>query len=127
MEERPALAVELLFSKIPSTMFYLEHGYEKEVEKKIPRAAAELEMKPGMELEQQLGVVVSILINQGKSDALAWAKDVLSSTAQERKAWEEVNTSMRSNVESDLGPRASQTEDPIDHDDSEQTGTFSGA
>lgn len=94
MEERPALAVELLFSKIPSTMFYLEHGYEKELPKKVSSAAAELEVKPGLEREEQLGVAVSILINQSKSDALAWAKDLLSFAASERKSWEEANTAL---------------------------------
>lgn len=89
MEERPALGVELLFSKIPSTLFYLEHGYEREVPKKSLRLPAELEVKPGMDTEQQIGVAVSVLINQSKSDALAWVKGVLKSAANERQAWEE--------------------------------------
>lgn len=87
MEERPALAVELLFSKIPSTMYYLEHGHDREVPIRAKRTPAELEIKPGMELEQQIGVVVSILVNQSKFDVLAWIKGVLSTAADERQSW----------------------------------------
>lgn len=89
LQERPELAVELLFSKIPATMFYLQWGYEKETPKKVYRPPAELEVKPGMDVDQQIGVVVSVLINQTKSDALAWVKEALSSASAERKAWED--------------------------------------
>ncbi|QDS75731.1 hypothetical protein FKW77_008264 [Venturia effusa] len=89
LEDRPGLLVELLFSKIPSTVFYLEHGYDNKVEK-IPRPPAELEVKPGMEWHQEIGVVVSILINQNKSDALAWLKKVMTDAKDERQAWQDL-------------------------------------
>lgn len=89
MEERPALGVELLFSKIPSTLFYLEHGFEKKVHKSSPKLPAELEVKPGMDKDQQLGVAVSLLINQSKSDHLEWVRGVLTSASAERKNWED--------------------------------------
>jgi len=95
MQERPALAVELLFSKINSTMYYLEHGYDRELPKKTYRAPAELEIKPGMDLEQQIGVAVSVLINQSKSDLLTWIKGVLSSASDERKSWEDMDAARR--------------------------------
>lgn len=98
MQDRPALAVELLFSKINSTMFYLEHGYEREIAKKAPRAPAEVEVKPGMDKAQQIGVAVSVLINQSKSDLLAWLKEVLSSASSERKAWQD-ESSARNSIE----------------------------
>ncbi|KAJ9649768.1 Topoisomerase 1-associated factor 1 [Coniosporium tulheliwenetii] len=59
VQERPELMVEMLFSKIPNTIFYLEHGYEREVPTRAPRAPAELEVKPGMEKKDQIGVAVS--------------------------------------------------------------------
>jgi replication fork protection complex subunit Tof1/Swi1 len=46
VQERPELVVEMLFSKIPATMFFLEHGYDREVQTRAPRAPAELEVKP---------------------------------------------------------------------------------
>ncbi|EMD89355.1 hypothetical protein COCC4DRAFT_72069 [Bipolaris maydis ATCC 48331] len=89
VQERPELVVEMLFSKIPATLFFLEHGYEREVPTKAPRAPAELEVKPGLEPPEQIGVAVGVLVNQSKSDALRWVRDVLTSAAEERKAWEE--------------------------------------
>jgi replication fork protection complex subunit Tof1/Swi1 len=88
VQTRPELIVEMLFSKIPATIFYLEHGYEREVPTRTPRAPAELEVKPGMEKPEQIGVAVGVLVDQNKSDALRWLREVLSSAAEERKAWE---------------------------------------
>jgi replication fork protection complex subunit Tof1/Swi1 len=89
VQERPELVVEMLFSKIPATMFFLEHGYEREVQTRAPRAPAELEVKPGMDASEQIGVAVGVLVNQQKSDALRWVRDVLTSAVEERKAWED--------------------------------------
>jgi replication fork protection complex subunit Tof1/Swi1 len=89
VQERPELVVEMLFSKIPATMFFLEHGYDREIITRAPRAPAELEVKPGMEVPEQIGVAVGVLINQQKSDALHWVRDVLISAVEERKAWED--------------------------------------
>jgi replication fork protection complex subunit Tof1/Swi1 len=91
VQERPELVVEMLFSKIPATIFFLEHGFDREVHTRAPRAPAELEVKPGMELPEQIGVAVGVLINQSKSDAIGWVRDVLMSAAEERKAWEDAD------------------------------------
>jgi replication fork protection complex subunit Tof1/Swi1 len=42
-----------------------------------------------MEKPEQIGVAVGILVNQQKSDALRWVRDVLTSAAEERKSWED--------------------------------------
>lgn len=96
VERTPELIVEMLFSKIPATIFYLEHGYEREVPTWIPRAPGELEVKPGMEKPDQIGVAVGVLVNQNKSDALRWLREVLSSASEERKLWEEMDEQRRS-------------------------------
>ena len=96
VQERPELVVEMLFSKIPATLFFLEHGYEREIVTRAPRAPAELEVKPGMELPEQIGVAVAVLVNQSKSDALRWVRDVLTSAAEERKAWEDADEARKS-------------------------------
>jgi len=88
MQERPALGIELLFSKIPSTMYYLEHGYDRELPAKKLRHVADVEVKPGMERADQIGIAVSVLINQSKSFFLNGVKELLLSAANERKAWE---------------------------------------
>ncbi|KAH7380191.1 timeless protein-domain-containing protein [Pyrenochaeta sp. MPI-SDFR-AT-0127] len=91
VQERPELVVEMLFSKIPATLFFLEYGYDRELPTRAPRAPAELEVKPGMELPDQIGVAVGVLVNQQKSDALRWVRDVLTLAAEERKAWEDAD------------------------------------
>lgn len=88
-QDRPELVVEILFSKIPATTFYLENGYEREISVKTPRAPAELEMKPGLTKNEEIGIVVAILLNQGKSDDVKWITDVMQSAATDRKAWED--------------------------------------
>jgi len=103
MEERPALTVELLFSKIPSTTYYLEHGHDREIPIRAKRAPAELEIKPGIELEEQIGVVVSIMVNQGKFDMVSWIKSVLSKAAEERQSWLDLHVAQTS-TESALTP-----------------------
>jgi replication fork protection complex subunit Tof1/Swi1 len=90
VQSTPELIVEMLFSKIPATIFYLEHGYELELPTRMPRAPAELEVKPGMEKPEQIGVAVGVLVNQSKSDSLRWLREVLSSASEERKLWEEM-------------------------------------
>ncbi|GAB7350564.1 hypothetical protein MBLNU459_g1142t1 [Dothideomycetes sp. NU459] len=89
LDDRRELMVEMLFTKMPATVFYLENGYDMEVKKGKPRPPAELVVKPGMSKDEEIGVAVSVLVNQGKLDALAWVKTVLSSSAEERKAWED--------------------------------------
>jgi len=91
VEERPEMIVEMLFTKIPNTLFYLEYGYDKEIVKALPRAAAELEIKPGMDHEQKIGVAVGLLVDKGKLDVLTWVKNVLSKGIEERKSWEDLN------------------------------------
>lgn len=107
IDERPELVVEMLFTKISSTMFYLEHGYDRELPTSRPRAPAELEVKPGMDKKGEFGVAVSILLNQSKMDALAWLKNVLQDAADERKAWEDVEGQRKQAT-------APQGDDPLD-------------
>jgi replication fork protection complex subunit Tof1/Swi1 len=117
VQDRPGLLVEMLFSKIPATLFYLEHGYDREIPTRVPRAPAELEVKPGMEKPEQIGVAVGVLVNQNKSDSLRWLRDVLSSAAEERKAWEDMEEARKqvaaSNLDGDAAVEASvETESP---------------
>jgi replication fork protection complex subunit Tof1/Swi1 len=95
IQERPELVVEMLFSKMPQTIFFLEHGYDRELPTRTPRAPAELEVKPGMEMPEQIGVAVGVLVNQQKSDALHWVRDILSSAVEERKAWEDMHEAQK--------------------------------
>lgn len=91
MEERPELIVEMLFSKINSTAHFLEYGYEKQTVSSKPRAAAELEVKGGKEWEDQIGIVVSALLDRNEGQHIQWIKGQLSPAEIERRSWEVVN------------------------------------
>lgn len=110
LEERPEMMIEMLFTKLPNTLFYLENGYDKQIVKSAPRPPAELEIKPGMELVDQIGVAVGALLNQGKLDALTWVKSVLESGAQERRSWEDQNAALTSLATTEQQAPASETE-----------------
>lgn len=110
MRERPELAVEMLFSKIPSTVFYLENGYEKQTMSSKPRAPAALEVRGAMTRDEQVGVAVAVLHEQ-KLDAVDWVTKVLVDAASERQSWEAESAARRaekfsSTGSSELDPRA---------------------
>jgi replication fork protection complex subunit Tof1/Swi1 len=48
-----------------------------------------------MEKPEQIGVAVGVLVNQQKSDALHWVRDVLNSAVEERKAWEDADAARK--------------------------------
>ncbi|EHL03552.1 putative Topoisomerase 1-associated factor 1 [Glarea lozoyensis 74030] len=96
MQERPELVVEMLFSKINSTAHYLEYGYEKQTVTTTPRAAAALEVKPGMEWEEQVGIVVGALLDKSDGEHLQWIKSKLKSGEDERRSWEGLNAALPS-------------------------------
>lgn len=87
LQQRPELAVEMLFSKINSSVFYLEYGYEKQTTSSKPRSPAVLEVRGNMTRDEQIGVAVGVLSDQ-KIDAVDWVTKVLSSAASERQSWE---------------------------------------
>lgn len=96
MEERPELVIEMLFSKTNETAHYLEYGYEKQTVTARPRAAAELEVKGGLEWDQQIGVAVSVLLDKNQGDHIEWVKSQLIGGESERRSWEAMNTAMQS-------------------------------
>ncbi|KAI5307643.1 Topoisomerase 1-associated factor 1, partial [Ascosphaera atra] len=90
LKERPELFVEMLFSKINSTLYFLEYGHEKPTITSQPREAAEFEVKPGIaaDLPMSLGIVVSALLMDDKRDLVEWVEKSLQSAVNERKSWE---------------------------------------
>ena len=91
-QQRPELAIEVLFSKINSTAYFLEHGYEKQTMSSRPRAPAELLVKGGMDRDAQIGVAVAALLlgarDQEKFDAVDFVRKTISSVIDERRSWE---------------------------------------
>lgn len=87
LDQRPELAVELLFSKINSTTFYLEYGYEKQTVSSKPRPPATLVVRGSMIIEEQIGIAVAALYDD-KLELIDWVTKTLASAADERQSWE---------------------------------------
>jgi replication fork protection complex subunit Tof1/Swi1 len=90
LEQRPALATELLFSKINATIFYLEYGHERQTLSSAKRPPPELVIDPkeASTTADKLGVVVAALVKDQRVELVKWIGKVLGSAADEREAWE---------------------------------------
>lgn len=90
LEQRPALVTELLFSKINSTVYYLEYGHEKQTISTYKRPPPDLVITSteATTKEAKLHIVIGALVLDGRADLVTWVKDVLSSAASEREDWE---------------------------------------
>ncbi|TKA53509.1 hypothetical protein B0A55_13569, partial [Friedmanniomyces simplex] len=86
---REMCMVEMLFSKVPNTVYYLQNGYERVVERRAPRAPAEVEFKGVVGEAERVSVVVSLLLEQSKGDVLEWVRKEVTRAVEERGAWEE--------------------------------------
>ena len=105
LEQRPELIVELLFSKINSTMYYLEYGYDKQTISSKPRPPATLEVRGSMTIEEQIGVIVAVLYDD-KVEQVDWVSRTISSAAEERQSWESEALARQAQMESqpEAGP-----------------------
>lgn len=103
LEQRPELAVELLFSKINSTTYYLEYGYDKQTTSSKPRPPATLEVRGSMTVEEQIGVIVAVLYDE-KLEQVDWVSRTISSAAEERRSWESEALARRAQSQSQPEP-----------------------
>jgi replication fork protection complex subunit Tof1/Swi1 len=115
LDERPQLIVELLFSKIPATLHFLEYGEEKQTITST-KAPAELEVNPNgaATRRQKIAVVVAALFMDDKIALAQWVAKVLKEAADERISWEREAAARAANEtgESDNMPGVS---DPVKH------------
>jgi replication fork protection complex subunit Tof1/Swi1 len=90
LDQRPQLITEMLFSKINSTIYYLEYGREKQTLTSGSKPPAELEVNPdaATTTEEKLSVVVAALILDEKKALVRWLSQTLASAADERRSWE---------------------------------------
>jgi replication fork protection complex subunit Tof1/Swi1 len=87
--------IEMLFSKIGNTVFYMQNGYDRVVEKAIPRPPAELDFKASIKDEQKVGVAVGAMLENNKADGVAWVREEVKRAAEEREAWEQSEEARR--------------------------------
>lgn len=89
VDQRPELVVEMLFSKIHSTLNYLEFGHEKQtITATRPPAELEIRPAPGRDIKEHIGIVVTVLMKDGKAELVTWMKGMLNTAYDERHAWE---------------------------------------
>ncbi|PQE22244.1 replication fork protection complex subunit Tof1 Swi1 protein [Rutstroemia sp. NJR-2017a WRK4] len=112
IQERPEMIVEMLFSKTNAIAHFLEFGYEKQTITSKPKAAAELEVKGGLEWEEQIGVAVGALLDKNEGDHIEWIKTQLSSAESERRSWEAANAAITQSVEKDPAAESEETPAP---------------
>ncbi|CRG92768.1 Topoisomerase 1-associated factor 1 [Talaromyces islandicus] len=91
LDQRSGIITEMLFSKISSTVYFLEYGHEKQtLSFGGTRPPAELEVHPrvGSSQDNKLSVVVAALIMDGRADIVKWISEFLGSAAVQRSSWE---------------------------------------
>ena len=88
MEQRPELAIEILFSKIASTTYYLEYGHERQTQTTIARPPAALEVIGNRSLTEQISIVVAVLHRKNNVEYIDWILKTLVSAVDERQSWE---------------------------------------
>ncbi|KAG2417133.1 hypothetical protein HFD88_008351 [Aspergillus terreus] len=110
IDQRPALITEMLFSKINSTMYYLEFGYEKQTISATRRPPAELVVNPNdaETTEDKIKIVIGALVKDGKNRLVSWLSGVLDSAADEREAFE-----VQEAAEREENTRASRAPNPM--------------
>lgn len=133
IEERPELIVEMLFSKMGSTAFFLENGFDKATvsSKTAQRPGAELEFKYTEEKDRQIAIVVSVLLDRNQADQIAWLKKVLENAELERRSFEDLERA-RQMEEDPFDDEANTTKEPAipplifvkPDDDARQTAMF---
>ncbi|UKZ70298.1 uncharacterized protein TrAtP1_011287 [Trichoderma atroviride] len=88
LEQRPELLIEMLFSKLQSTAFFLEYGYEKQTaSKKQAKPGGELIFKYTEERDRQIAIVVGALLDKNEGDHINWVKSILTAAESERRSW----------------------------------------
>ncbi|KAI5461328.1 timeless protein-domain-containing protein [Mariannaea sp. PMI_226] len=98
IEQRPELIVEMLFSKLQSTAFFLEYGYERQTVAAASKArpGAELVFKNTEEKDRQVAIVVGALLDKNHGDLVDWVKQILTKAESERRAWSTAEEAMAS-------------------------------
>ncbi|KAM0721192.1 hypothetical protein Q7P37_003479 [Cladosporium fusiforme] len=87
--------IEMLFSKIGGTVFYMQNGFDRTVEKSAPRPPAELDFKATVTEDQKVGVAVGVMLEHNKADGVGWVKEEVQRAAEDREAWEQLEEARR--------------------------------
>ncbi|KAK6341758.1 Topoisomerase 1-associated factor 1, variant 2 [Orbilia brochopaga] len=111
LNECPVLFVELLFPKSTKTAYFLQHGKDREFERKRTRLPSALEFGPDLSRETRIAVALSLVIqDEACSNQLPWIESVMQIALEERKRWQSAlaNDQEITGVSPSLGPAASE-------------------
>nr|OQO02400.1 hypothetical protein B0A51_18921 [Rachicladosporium sp. CCFEE 5018] len=97
---REMCMIEMLFSKVGNTVFYLQNGFDRVTEKRAPRPPAELDFKAGVTEEQKIAVAVGVMLEHNKADLIAFVRGELTRAIDERSAWESSVPSLAAQIDS---------------------------
>ena len=95
LQNTPALYVELLFSKTSRSSFFIQHGHDQENTVNKPRQPVTLDISPSLSYSEQVGVAVSVLLNENKDDSVDWLKSIVARAVDKRQSWESEQTARR--------------------------------
>nr|OQO23010.1 hypothetical protein B0A51_09179 [Rachicladosporium sp. CCFEE 5018] len=98
---RKMCMIEMLFSKVGNTVFYLHNGFDRVTEKRAPRPPAELDFKACVTEEQKIAVAVAVMLEHNKADLIAFVRGELTRAIEERSAWESSVPSLAAQIDSD--------------------------
>lgn len=102
LDQRPQLFIELLFSKINSTTFFLENGFEKQTMSKS-RPPAALQIRGNYDLHQQIGILMLIYKDDDPNGIVPWLVKLLGTAFSERLSWENENAARRASEQQEAG------------------------
>ena len=113
LEARPELVVEMLFSKINATLYYLEFGQEKQtLQDTRPPVAVEVRAGPGRGSREKIGIVVTAICRAGQSDLVKWIVGVLGNVIDERRGFEDARAAAESLQPSAVSEESTETQAP---------------
>lgn len=85
LEQTPSLYVELMFSKMPEALFYMDHGYDEVKKPKTIRNAATWKFKdPGLPKERQFAIIIAVLLDEDNRNLVDWITEKLSEILTKR-------------------------------------------
>lgn len=90
--------IEMLFSKIGGTVFYMQNGFDRTVEKSTPRPPAELDFKASLPEDQRVRAAVGVMLENNKADGVSWVKEEVKRAAEMRESWELLEEERRKNT-----------------------------
>lgn len=103
LERTPSLFAELLFNKMPESIFYFDNGYDKVKEQKDRKNEWDFR-DADIDEERKYAIIVAALLDEDKNNMAEWAVIKIGEIREKRARWIEMNTAMHIENSSDEPP-----------------------